>query len=82
MKLVVKDQQGQLSLTCPACHQITSVPANGVAGLKSAFQVCPLLEILEEHKKAKDSQVVKSDVAHPNHSKKVIADCFEHEGTE
>ena len=55
VKLVVRDQQGQLILTCPTCRQATPVPANGVAGLQSAFQVNHLLEILEEHKKAKDT---------------------------
>ena len=82
MKLVVRDQQGQLILTCPTCRQVTPVPANGVTGLQSAFQVNHLLEILEEHKKAKDTAAsqkgAKSVVAHPIHPKKVIANCFEH----
>ena len=84
VKLVVRDQQGQLSLTCPSCRQATPVPANGVTGLQSAFQVTPLLEILEDHKKAKDTadskEVVKSDVAHP--ITKNIANCFEHKDKE
>ena len=79
MKLVVRDQQGQLHLTCPTCRQDTPVPANGVSGLQSAFQVSPLLEILEEHKKAKDSQEEeKNDEACLNPSKKIITDCSEH----
>ena len=82
MKLVVRDQQGQLILTCPTCRQATPVPANGVAGLQSAFQVNPLLEILEEHKKAKDTAAslegAKSVVTHPKPPRKVIANCFEH----
>ena len=86
MKLVVRDQQGLLILTCPICRQATSVPANGVAGLQSAFQVNHLLEILKEYKKAKDTAAsqegVESVVTHPIPSKKVIANCFDHEDKE
>ena len=83
MKLVVRDLQGQLILTCPSCRQVTPVPANGVTGLQSAFHVTPLLEILEDHKKALDAvaskEGVKSDVTYPISSKKkTIANCFEH----
>ena len=53
-RLVDRDQQGQLILTCPNCRQVTSVPANGVAGLQPAFQTNHLLDILKEHKKAKE----------------------------
>ena len=52
--MVVRDQQGQLSLTCPACRQATPIPANGVAGLQSAFHINYLLQIMDEHKKAED----------------------------
>lgn len=30
VKLVIRDQQGQLSLPCPICRQATPVPASGV----------------------------------------------------
>ena len=53
-RLVVQDQQGQPILTCPNCRQVTPVPANGVAGLQPAFQTNRLLDILKEHKKAKE----------------------------
>ena len=46
--LGVRDQQGQLSLTCPTCRQATPIPARGVAGLQSAFHINTLLEILED----------------------------------
>ena len=46
--LGVRDQQGQLSLTCPTCRQVTPIPARGVAGLQSAFTINNLLEILED----------------------------------
>ena len=52
VKLVERDQQGQLILTCPICRHDTPVPANGVAGLQPAFQINHFLEIMEEHKKA------------------------------
>ena len=86
VKLVVRDQQGQLILTCPTCRQATPVPANGVAGLQSAFHINHLLEILEEHKKAKDTAAsqegTKSVVTRSIPSKKVIANCFDHEDKE
>ena len=46
--LVPLGVQGQLSLTCPACRQVTPIPARGVAGLQSAFHINNLLEILED----------------------------------
>ena len=45
MPLGVRDQQGQLSLTCPTCRQVTPVPDRGVAGLQSAFHISDLIEI-------------------------------------
>ena len=49
---VNRERQGQLR--CPNCRQVTPVPANGVAGLPAAFHINPLLDILREHKKAKE----------------------------
>ena len=51
-RLVVRDQQGQLSLSCPICRQDTPVPTSGVAGLPSAFYISHLLEIRDSFKKA------------------------------
>ena len=53
-RLVVRNQQGQFILTCPNCRQVTPVPANGVAGLQAAFHTSHFLDILSEHKKAKE----------------------------
>ena len=50
VKLVAQDQQGQRSLTCPICRQVTPIPANGVAGLQPAFRINHLLEIMKQHK--------------------------------
>jgi hypothetical protein len=51
VRLVVRDQKGKLSLSCPSCRQDTPVPDTGVSGLQSAFHINHLLEIMEEHKK-------------------------------
>ena len=45
VRLVVRDQQGQLSLSCPSCRHNTPVPASGVRGLPAAFHINHLLEI-------------------------------------
>ena len=83
MRLVVRGQQGQLVLTCPTCRQVTPIPANGVTGLQSAFQVKELLEVLEEHKKHKDTATSQegavSDMTCPTSSKK---GCSIHGGKE
>ena len=44
---LVRDQQGKLGLTCPACRQVTPIPDRGVAGLQPAFHINRLLEIQE-----------------------------------
>ena len=61
-RLVVQDQQGQLSLSCPTCRQSTVLPqATGVSGLQSAFHVHHLLEIKDALEKVKEPQKVKCD---------------------
>ena len=52
--LGVRDQQGQLSLTCPTCRQVTPIPPSGVAGLQSAFHINHLLEIQDSVKKLRN----------------------------
>ena len=44
-KLVVRDQDNNFSLPCPTCRRNTFIPASGVTGLQSAFQINSLLEI-------------------------------------
>ena len=83
VKLVVRDEQGDLSLTCPICRQATPVPANGVAGLQSAFQTNEFLRIREDLVKERDTSVSLegSEVsATPltSSTKKTIPNCFEH----
>ena len=60
-RLVVRNKQGQFILTCPNCRQVTPVPANGVAGLPAAFQISHFLDILSEHKKAKEGALYCAD---------------------
>ena len=56
-RLVVADRQGQLSLTCPTCHQSTLLHlATGVSGLQSAFHIHHLFDIQDALKKVKDPQ--------------------------
>ena len=54
VKLVVRDQQGELCLICPTCRQATPVPANGVTGLQSAFQINKFLRIRDDLIKNRD----------------------------
>lgn len=49
---MVQDQQG---LIFPTCRQVTPIPATGVVGLQSTFQINKLLDIVHEHKKVKDN---------------------------
>ena len=85
VKLVVRDQQGQLILTCPICRHDTPVPANGVAGLQPAFQINHFLEIMEEHKKAAtdpptSAEKAERDSASLTSRDKVKVCCREHAG--
>ena len=65
-RLVVQDQQGQLSLRCPTCRQSTVLSqATGVSGLQSAFHVHHLLEIKDALEKVKEPQKVKCDKCKP-----------------
>ena len=85
--LLVRDQQGQLILTCPICRHDTPVPANGVTGLQPAFQINHLLEIMEEHKKAAAdppaiAEKAERDSASLTSRNKVKVCCREHAGKE
>ena len=81
--LGVRDQQGQLSLTCPACRQVTPIPDRGVAGLKPAFHINHLLEIYKDSVKKLDNLAATREgavggtkVATP--SRNMAEYCFEH----
>ncbi len=51
---LVRRREGQLTLTCPACRQVTPIPPNGIRGLQSAFQINDLIGIRDDLKKVKD----------------------------
>ena len=82
--LGVQDQQGQLSLTCPTCRQVTPIPARGVAGLQSAFHINNLLEILEDSARKLENAPVtpaRATLTDPNPVNKA-SHCFVHEDKE
>ena len=74
--LGVRDQQGQLSLTCPTCRQVTPIPARGVAGLQSAFHINNLLEIL---KKFENTQATPEGATTDLNPVNKASYCFVHE---
>jgi len=81
--LGVQDQQGQLGLTCPACRQVTPIPATGVAGLQSAFHINCFLKIREFLQKKLENPVATPEGAVGGAtmdapSRNVIGHCFEH----
>ena len=81
--LGVRDQQGQLSLTCPACRQVTPIPDRGVAGLKPAFHINHLLEIYEDFVKKLDNPAATPEGAVGSTkvdtpSRNMAEYCFEH----
>ena len=79
VKLVVRDQQGQLIVSCPICHHATPVPENGMAGLQPAFQINYFHEIVEKHKKAvEDPSSV--EISTPQHH--IRCHCTKHGGKE
>ncbi len=84
---LVRGREGQLTLTCPACRQVTPIPPNGVRGLQSAFQINEFIEIRDDLKKAKDpipSQEpgVEGETTSQDHSKETTHYCSEHAGKE
>ena len=85
VKLVVRDQQGQLSLPCPICRQAMPIPDSGVGSLQPAFQLNNLLEIYNELKKINNQTAspegAEGDMRPPTPSKRVSY-CSEHEDRE
>ncbi len=83
--IVTRDQQGQLSLSCPTCRHVIIIPANGVRGLPSAFHINHLLEIKDSFKKVKEPELlsiqdtsVKGDVTGLVPQEKAPLYCLEH----
>ena len=81
--LGVRDQQGQLSLTCPACRQVTPIQDRGVADLKPAFHINHLLEIYKDSVKKLDNPAATTEGAVggtkiDTPSRNMAEYCFEH----
>ncbi len=77
---LVRDSKEQLTLTCPACSQVTPIPSKGVRGLQSAIQINELIEIRDDLKKAKDP-IPGEETSQPP-SKNATHYCSEHAGKE
>ena len=84
VSLGVRDQQGQHSLTCPTCRQVTPIPARGVAGLQSAFHINNLLEILEDSANKLENAPATPERATPTDLNPVnkASHCFVHKDKE
>ena len=83
VRLVFRDEQGQLVLSCPNCRHITPVPANGVTGLQPAFLINHLLDIAEDLKRGKDApasaeRADSSSASLPPPQEEVSTFCSEH----
>ena len=83
--LLVRDQQGKLGLTCPACRQVTPIPDRGVAGLQPAFNINRLLEIQASFRvcapvATSEEALVGVTIDIP--PKNPVRHCFEHPGEE
>ena len=58
-RLVVQDQQGQVSLSCPTCRRSTLLPPpSTVADLQSAFHIHHLFDIRDAFEKVKEPEKV------------------------
>ena len=83
VRLVFRDDQGHLVLSCPNCRQITPVPANGVRGLQPAFHINHLLDIAEDLRREKEApasaeRTDKSSSSLHSTQEKVPVFCSEH----
>ena len=84
VKLVVRDQQGDLSLPCPNCRQVTLVPTNGVTCLQSAFQIKEFLQIRDDliSTRYTEANLEGAEVNVTPPTPKTIHNCLEHNGRE
>ena len=70
VKLVDRDEQGQLIVVCPNCRQVTPVPSAGTDDLPAAFQINQLLDIIRQPS-------IDSDDAAENEGT-IVQHCLEH----
>ena len=83
VKLVFRDEHGQLVLSCPNCRYTTPVPANGVTGFQPAFHINHLLDIAEDLRREKEApasaeRADSSSASLPPPRKEVSTFCSEH----
>ena len=76
--LVVRDQQGQLGLSCPNCHHVTPIPNRGVAGLQPAFYINHFLEIQDSLKNLADLIETSVESTAETPPRNVFRCCFKH----
>ena len=76
--LAVRDQQGQLSVTCPSCRQVTPIPDRGVTGLQSAFHINSLLDIQHSLHRMKSPAIVEKEDPTSTSVKDAIRYCNSH----
>ena len=76
-RVVVQDQQGQVSLRCPTCRQTTLLPpGSDASALQSAFHVHHLLEIKDALEKVKEPENVKCEKCNKSRTaSKFCRDC-------
>ena len=80
VKLVFRDRQGELILSCPICRQVTPVPGNGVTGFPPAFHINNLLELYDSFKKidtGSSSDAVATKMAHEEKEIELYCDTCE-----
>ena len=82
MRLVVRDREGHLGITCPNCRQVTPVPDRGVAGLKPAFHINRFLEIKESLEKPEKPVTALEKATPVSANLGKASHCFVHKGKE
>ena len=79
VRLVARGQEGQDSISCPVCRQVTPVDsATGVGGLQSAFHINRLLELKKSVEKIQDSTGMEKELASSGPAP-LVNHCSEHE---
>lgn len=78
--LTVPNEQGNLSLPCPSCRQVTPLSDGGVESLQAAFQVNQLLEIVDKHRESSTAAFgsPKCCPSSPAPCQSILAYCSEH----
>ena len=78
VKLVIRDEQGELVIACPACRQPTPIPARGVSGLPAAFHINHILDLTDSMKELYLSGNLIPAKSHDDLSTCDVARCSQH----